>query len=77
LVFVAGDDVIAAIPFAGHTPGSMLYVYDRVLFLGDSMSLSGGKLDFAPGAFNLDGGGCTSAADPHRLLADFIARANS
>jgi glyoxylase-like metal-dependent hydrolase (beta-lactamase superfamily II) len=50
-----GDDVISAIPFAGHTPGSMLYVYDGVLFVGDTMNFSGGKLDFAPSVFNVDG----------------------
>jgi glyoxylase-like metal-dependent hydrolase (beta-lactamase superfamily II) len=50
-----GSDVIGAIPFAGHTPGSMLYLYDGVLFVGDTMNFSGGKLDYAPSVFNVDG----------------------
>jgi glyoxylase-like metal-dependent hydrolase (beta-lactamase superfamily II) len=50
-----GSDVVTAIPLAGHTPGSMLYLYDGVLFVGDTMNFSGGKLDYAPGIFNVDG----------------------
>jgi glyoxylase-like metal-dependent hydrolase (beta-lactamase superfamily II) len=50
-----GGDVISAIPFAGHTPGSMLYIYDGVLFVGDSMNFTGGKLEYSPGVFNVDG----------------------
>lgn len=49
-----GGDVVVAIPFSGHTPGSMLYLYDGVLFVGDSMNVSGGKLDYAPSVFNVD-----------------------
>jgi glyoxylase-like metal-dependent hydrolase (beta-lactamase superfamily II) len=49
-----GSEIVKAIPFAGHTPGSMLYVFDGVLFSGDSMIYSGGKLGYAPVGFNVD-----------------------
>jgi hydroxyacylglutathione hydrolase len=49
-----GSAHVLAVPFAGHTPGSMLYLYDNVLFAGDSMLYNGKKLDFGPGVFNVD-----------------------
>jgi glyoxylase-like metal-dependent hydrolase (beta-lactamase superfamily II) len=42
-----GDKKVVAIPFPGHTPGSYLFVFDGVLFAGDSLQIKGDKLDFA------------------------------
>jgi glyoxylase-like metal-dependent hydrolase (beta-lactamase superfamily II) len=43
-----GDKKVLAIPFPGHTPGSVVLLFDGVLFAGDSMQISDGRLDFAP-----------------------------
>lgn len=53
-VKVGGDQSVLAVPFAGHTPGSMIYLYDGVLFAGDSMIFEKDKLTptFAP--FSVD-----------------------
>jgi glyoxylase-like metal-dependent hydrolase (beta-lactamase superfamily II) len=51
---VAGPYVVDAVPFPGHTPGSMLYLYDGVLFAGDSMNLDRDKLTFAFAPFSVD-----------------------
>lgn len=53
-VAVPGGGTVQAIPFAGHTPGSMVYLYDGVLFVGDSMNYSGGRLTPAFGPFSVD-----------------------
>ena len=50
---VDGGKVIA-IPLPGHTSGSYVLYYDRVLFAGDSMQIEGGKLDFCMPSFSLD-----------------------
>lgn len=53
-VAVAGGQAVQAFPFPGHTPGSMVYLYDDVLFAGDSMNYRGGKLEPAFGPFSVD-----------------------
>lgn len=51
---VGGGRSVLAVPFAGHTPGSMLYVYDGVLFAGDSMNFEKDKLTTAFAPFSVD-----------------------
>ena len=47
-----GKTVVKAIPVPGHTPGSYAYLYDGVLFLGDTAVFKQGRLDHGPGLFN-------------------------
>jgi glyoxylase-like metal-dependent hydrolase (beta-lactamase superfamily II) len=54
---VGGGKSVLAVPFAGHTAGSMVYLYDGVLFVGDSMNYDKDKLTFAVGAFSVDPAG--------------------
>ena len=51
---VGGGQTVLAVPFAGHTPGSMLYLYDGVLFAGDSMNFEKDKLTRAFAPFSTD-----------------------
>jgi len=51
---VGGGKTVLAVPFAGHTPGSMVYLYDGVLFAGDSMNFEKDKLTFAFAPFSVD-----------------------
>ncbi len=51
---VGGGKSVLAVPFAGHTPGSMLYVYEGVLFAGDSMNFDKDKLTPAFAPFSVD-----------------------
>lgn len=51
---VGGGKNVLAVPFAGHTPGSMLYLYDGVLFAGDSMNFDKDKLTTAFAPFSVD-----------------------
>jgi glyoxylase-like metal-dependent hydrolase (beta-lactamase superfamily II) len=51
---VGGKEPVLAVPFAGHTPGSMLYLYDGVLFAGDSMNYERDKLTPAFAPFSVD-----------------------
>jgi glyoxylase-like metal-dependent hydrolase (beta-lactamase superfamily II) len=51
---VGGGKSVAAVPFAGHTPGSMVYLYDGVLFAGDSMNAEKDKLTSAFPPFSVD-----------------------
>lgn len=51
---VGGGRTVVALPFPGHTPGSMLYLYDGVLFTGDSMNLERDQLTFAFAPFTVD-----------------------
>jgi glyoxylase-like metal-dependent hydrolase (beta-lactamase superfamily II) len=51
---LVGNDKIVAIPVPGHTQGSYLYAFDRILFAGDSINIDGDKLDFAMAPFTLD-----------------------
>jgi len=45
---------LVALPLPGHTPGSFLLIYDGIVFAGDSMQLSGGRLDFCMSSFSVD-----------------------
>lgn len=49
-----GDDKVLAIPTPGHTPGSYVFVFDGVLFAGDSMVIDGDKLGFCMSGFSVD-----------------------
>jgi glyoxylase-like metal-dependent hydrolase (beta-lactamase superfamily II) len=49
-----GDQKVVGIPFPGHTPGSIVLWFDGVLFAGDSIQISDGKLDFAPRLASVD-----------------------
>lgn len=51
---VGGGQSVVAVPFAGHTPGSMLYLYEGVLFAGDSMNFEKDKLTTAFAPFSVD-----------------------
>ena len=51
---VGGGKTVLAVPFPGHTPGSMLYVYEGVLFAGDSMNFDKDKLTAAFAPFSTD-----------------------
>jgi glyoxylase-like metal-dependent hydrolase (beta-lactamase superfamily II) len=51
---VGAGHTVVALPFPGHTPGSMLYLYDGVLFAGDSMNLGKDQLTFAFAPFSVD-----------------------
>jgi glyoxylase-like metal-dependent hydrolase (beta-lactamase superfamily II) len=51
---VGGGKTVLAVPFAGHTPGSMIYLYDGVLFAGDSMNFEKDKLTPAFAPFSVD-----------------------
>lgn len=42
---VGAGQSVQAIPFPGHTPGSYLYLWEGVLFVGDSLNLKEGKLE--------------------------------
>ncbi len=49
-----GAKKLTAIPLPGHTAGSYVLLFDGVLFAGDSMQISDGKLDFAMSGFSDD-----------------------
>jgi hydroxyacylglutathione hydrolase len=51
---VGGGKSVVAVPFAGHTPGSMVYLFDGVLFAGDSMNFDKDKLTMAFAPFTVD-----------------------
>jgi glyoxylase-like metal-dependent hydrolase (beta-lactamase superfamily II) len=51
---VGGGQSVKAVPFAGHTPGSFIYLYDGVLFAGDSMNFGKDKLTRAFAPFSTD-----------------------
>ena len=51
---VGGGRTVLEVPFAGHTPGSVLYFYDGVLFAGDSMNFDKDKLTTAFAPFSVD-----------------------
>jgi len=56
-VALGGNDKVVALPTPGHTPGSYVFVFDKVLFAGDSMVIDGDKLGFAMGSFTVDPAG--------------------
>jgi glyoxylase-like metal-dependent hydrolase (beta-lactamase superfamily II) len=44
--------IVKAIPVPGHTPGSYVYLYDGVLFIGDTAVFKQGRLDRGPSLFD-------------------------
>ncbi len=54
-VDVGGGKVVKALPVPGHTPGSYVFLYDGVLFVGDTMTFKQGRLDRGPSLFDSDG----------------------
>jgi glyoxylase-like metal-dependent hydrolase (beta-lactamase superfamily II) len=48
---VEGGKVVKAFPMPGHTPGSYAFLYDGVLFVGDTMALFGEALEPLPWLF--------------------------
>jgi glyoxylase-like metal-dependent hydrolase (beta-lactamase superfamily II) len=55
-VNVGAGQTVKAIPISGHTPGSYFYVWEKVLFTGDSINYDAktGQLVPAPDFFNSD-----------------------
>jgi glyoxylase-like metal-dependent hydrolase (beta-lactamase superfamily II) len=51
---VGGGKVVKALPVPGHTPGSYVFLYDGVLFVGDTMTFKQGRLDKGPSLFDSD-----------------------
>jgi glyoxylase-like metal-dependent hydrolase (beta-lactamase superfamily II) len=49
-----GKERVLAIPTPGHTPGSYVFVFDGVMFAGDTMTIDNDKLDFCMGPFSID-----------------------
>ena len=54
-VDVGGGKNVKAFPVPGHTPGSYAFLYDGVLFVGDTMVFKQGRLDRGPSFFDSDG----------------------
>jgi glyoxylase-like metal-dependent hydrolase (beta-lactamase superfamily II) len=54
VVPVDGGGSVRVFPLPGHTSGSTAYLFDGVLFVGDSMRLGEGKLAPAPPLFSVD-----------------------
>jgi glyoxylase-like metal-dependent hydrolase (beta-lactamase superfamily II) len=52
---------VKAFPMPGHTPGSYAFLYDGVLFVGDTMVFKQGRLDRAPALFDVDTDGAKRA----------------
>jgi glyoxylase-like metal-dependent hydrolase (beta-lactamase superfamily II) len=52
---VGGGKIVKALPVPGHTPGSYVFLYDGVLFVGDTMTFKQGRLDRGPSFFDSDG----------------------
>jgi glyoxylase-like metal-dependent hydrolase (beta-lactamase superfamily II) len=53
-ITVGSGEQVLALPFAGHTPGSMIYLFRGVLFAGDSMNFDKDKLTAAFAPFTVD-----------------------
>jgi glyoxylase-like metal-dependent hydrolase (beta-lactamase superfamily II) len=51
---VGNGQSVLGVPLPGHTPGSFGYVYDGVLFTGDTLELSHDHLQLATGPFTVD-----------------------
>lgn len=51
---VGDGKTVKAIPAPGHTPGSYVFLYDGVLFAGDTMMFKQGRLDPPPKFFDAD-----------------------
>jgi len=54
-VDVGGGKIVKALPVPGHTPGSYAFLYDGVLFVGDTLTFKQGRLDRGPSLFDSDG----------------------
>jgi glyoxylase-like metal-dependent hydrolase (beta-lactamase superfamily II) len=52
LTNVGDGKTVKAFPIPGHTPGSYAFLYDGVLFAGDSIMLKQGRLDRGPSFFD-------------------------
>jgi hydroxyacylglutathione hydrolase len=52
---------VKAFPMPGHTPGSYAFLYDGVLFAGDTMMFKQGRLDRGPTVFDTDAEGAKRA----------------
>jgi len=52
---------VKAFAIPGHTPGSYAFLYDGVLFVGDTMVFKQGRLDRAPALFDVDTDGAKRA----------------
>jgi glyoxylase-like metal-dependent hydrolase (beta-lactamase superfamily II) len=53
-VDVGGGQFVKAIPVPGHTPGSYFYLWEKVLFVGDTINYKDGVLTIMPEFFNSD-----------------------
>lgn len=53
-IAVGNGESVRAWPLPGHTPGSFMYLWQRVLFVGDSLNFKDGKLTVAVPAFSDD-----------------------
>ncbi len=51
---VGEGKTVKAIPVPGHTPGSYFYLWEKVLFVGDTLAYEKGVLTTAPEFFNVD-----------------------
>jgi hydroxyacylglutathione hydrolase len=52
VIDLGGGKTVKAIPVPGHTPGSYVFLYDEVLFTGDTAVWKQGRLDRGPGLFD-------------------------
>jgi len=52
-----GEDKVIAIPTPGHTAGSYVFIFDKMMFAGDTLIIDGDKLGFAMSAFSVDPAG--------------------
>ena len=52
VIDLGGGKTVKAIPVPGHTPGSYVFLYDGVLFTGDTAMFKQGRLDRGPGLFD-------------------------
>jgi hydroxyacylglutathione hydrolase len=55
VIDLGGGKTVKAIPVPGHTPGSYVFLYDDVLFTGDTAVFKQGQLDRGPGLFDSNG----------------------
>jgi glyoxylase-like metal-dependent hydrolase (beta-lactamase superfamily II) len=53
-VNVGEGQMVKAIPVPGHTPGSYFYVWEKVLFAGDTLNFQKGELTLPPEMTNSD-----------------------
>jgi glyoxylase-like metal-dependent hydrolase (beta-lactamase superfamily II) len=62
-VDVGDGKSVKAFPVPGHTPGSYAFLYDGVLFAGDTMVFKQGRLDRPPKLLDADRGGARRALE--------------